>query len=262
MEPEVTISDLMQQLKLTAKAEDLLNLATKKDVLEIQGIVSSHTLELQQITDELKSQAKRIQQLEENFGRQTAATMRRTPPDVDFLCSGQHGGAQAGSSQPNPRRRNLVFEGLPTLSERDTIGHVIQLCSAIDIVAYQTDFKAFLPMRRRDSSNKPAPFLITFAQPHVRSAILRKKANLINTEKYASVFISLDEPIEIRRAKAVFRRIGYQARQDGRTFFLKDDWIRIDDEEFRITDLHKIPEKYRTNLARHRPQVLLLRYRK
>ena len=163
MEPEVTISDLMQQLKLTAKAEDLLNLATKKDVLEIQGIVSSHTLELQQITDELKSQAKRIQQLEENFGRQTAATMRRTPPDVDFLRSGQHGGAQAGSSQPNPRRRNLVFEGLPTLSERDTIGHVIQLCSAIDIVAYQTDFKAILPMRRRDSSNKPAPFLITFA---------------------------------------------------------------------------------------------------
>ena len=58
----------------------------------------------------------------------------------------------------------------------------------------------------------------------------------------------MDEPIEIRRAKAVFRRISYQARQDGKTVYLKDDWILIDDEEFRITDLHKIPEKYRANL--------------
>ena len=61
--------------------------------------------------------------------------------------------------------KDHFFEGLPTLSERDTIGHVIQLCSAIDIVAYQSDFEAILPMRRRDGSNKPAPILITLPTP-------------------------------------------------------------------------------------------------
>ena len=86
-------------------------------------------------------------------------------------------------------------------------------------------------MRRRDGSDKPAPVLITFAEPHVRSAILRKKVKLASIEKYASGFINMDEPIEVRRAKAVLRRIGFQAKQDGRTVLLRDDWIRIDEDE-------------------------------
>ena len=110
-------------------------------------------------------------------------------------------------------------------------------------------------MRRRDGSDKLAPVLITFAEYHVRSAILRKKFKLASIEKYASVFINMDEPIEVRRAKAIFRRIGYQARQDGRSVLLKDDWIRIDDDEYRITDLEKIPEKYRNNLEMNTSNV-------
>ena len=186
------------------------------------------------------SHAKRLQQLEENLGRQAAYSINRTQPDVDTRRSVQHGGPQSNLPQPNSRRRNLVFEGLPSLSERDTIDYVIQLCSAIDIVAYQSDFESVLPMRRRDGSSKPAPVLITFAQYHVRSAILRKKYKLANTVKYVTVFINLDEPIEVRRAKAVFRRIGYQARLDGKNVTIRDEWIDIDGDEYRITDLQKI----------------------
>ena len=29
---------------------------------------------------------------------------------------------------------------------------------------------------------------------------------------------------------------------------IRDDWIRIDEGQFTITDLEKIPEKYQTNL--------------
>ena len=248
MEPEVTLADLMDQLKLTAKSTDLIDLATKKDVQEIRGIVSSHTLELQQLREDLESQAKRIQQLEESFGGQAAASLSRTQPDVDTFRSRQYGGPRAGSSQPNPRRRNLVFEGLPLLSDRDTIGFVIQLCSSLGIIAYYTDFEGVQPMRRRDGSSRPPPVLITFTEYHVRSAILRNKVKLADTEKYASVFINLDEPVELRRAKAVLRQVGYQARLDGKTVQLKDDWIKIDDEEFKISDLDRIPEKYRANL--------------
>ena len=92
---------------------------------------------------------------------------------------------------------------------------MIQLCSTIDIIAYQTDFEAVLPMQRRDGSDKPAPILITFAEPHVRSAILRKKFKLANIEKYASVFINMDEPIEVRRAKAILRRIDFKPGKMG-----------------------------------------------
>ena len=248
MEPEVTLADIMSQLRLTAKASDLVDLATKKDVQEIQGIVTSHTLELQQIKQDMLLHAKRLQQLEENLGQQAARLFNKTPPDVDFTRSRQDGGAQSSFPQTNLRKKNLVFEGLPSLSDRDTVDFVIQLCSAIDIIAYQSDFESVVPMRRRDGSKKPAPILITFEQHHVRSAILRKKYKLAATEKYASVYINMDEPIEVRRAKAVFRRIGYQARLDGRSVTLKDDLIRIDEDEYRITDLKKIPEKYRLNL--------------
>ena len=188
MEPEVTMADLMQQLKLTVNASDLVDLATKKDVQEIQSIVTAHTLELKQIKDDLEMHAKRLQQLEDNLGCQAAASLNRTKPDVDVSRPRQDGGPHASSTQVNPRRRNLVFEGLQTLSDRDTITYVIQLCSTIDIIAYQTDFEAVLPMWSSDGSDKPAPVLITFAEPHVQSAILRKKFKLASIEKYASVF--------------------------------------------------------------------------
>ena len=71
---------------------------------------------------------------------------------------------------------------------------------------------------------------------------------LVNFDHYASVFINLDEPIEIIRTKAIFRRIACQARQDSRSVVIKDDLIKIDDDEFRISDLENIPQKYRVNL--------------
>ena len=72
---------------------------TKKDVQEIQGIVTAHTLELKQIKDDLELHAKRLQQLEDNLGRQAAAQINRTRPDVDLPRSGQDGGP---SCQLNP----------------------------------------------------------------------------------------------------------------------------------------------------------------
>ena len=89
---------------------------------------------------------------------------------------------------------------------------------------------------------------ITFDQLYVRSSLLRKKYKLAETEKYANVYINPDEPIETRRAKAIFRRIGYQARQKDKMVMIRDDWIRIEDEVYRISDIDKIPEEYRQGL--------------
>ena len=168
MEPEVTLAAIMAQLKLTGKVSDLDDVAKKKDLMELQGIVSSHTLELEQLRDDITSQAKRIQELETTVGQQTASMLNRTSPDVDTTRFTQHGGPHASYNSVNPRRKNLVFEGLPSMSDRETISYVIQLCAAIDIIAYQVDFEAVVPMRRRDGSSRPAPILITFTQYHLR----------------------------------------------------------------------------------------------
>ena len=68
--------------------------------------------------------------------------------------------------------------------------------------------------------------------------------SILNIQKYATVFINPDEPVEIRRAKAIFRRIGYKARQDGKLVMIRDDWIKIDEDVYKISDIDKIPSKY------------------
>ena len=247
-EAEFTLSDIMAQLKLTAKVSDLEDVAKKKDLVELQTIVSSHTVELQQIRDDLQQQAKRVQELETTLGLLTASNMNRKQPDVFISRNTQDGGPHAAASATNQRRKNLVFEGLPVLPDREVIGFIIEMCSTLGIVAFQSDFEEIVPLTRRDSSSKQPPILITFAQTHVRSAILRNKYKLVNYQKYATVFANPDEPIETRRAKAIFRRIGYSARQDGKTVLIRDDWIRIDDDVYKITDFEKIPQQYRQNV--------------
>ena len=251
MEPEAqfTLADIMNQLKLTAKITDLDDVVKKKDLVDLQTVVTSHTLELRQIREDLLLQTKRIQELETTLGQVTASNMKRRQPDVYVYRSSQNGGPLSATSVMSSRRKNLVFEGLPLLPDRETIGLIIEMCSILGIVTYQSDFDAVTLLTRRDGSSRPPPILITFTQFHVRSAILRNKSKLVNYPKFATVFVNPDEPIETRRAKAVFRRIGYLAKQDGKSVLIRDEWIRIDDEEYKISDLEKIPEKYRSNLS-------------
>ena len=253
-EPEqvITLADIMAQLKLTAKVSDLDSrleeVAKKKDLLELQNTVALHTLELQQIREDLLQQTKRVQELETNLGQQAASMLKRTQPDVYFTRTTQHGGAQSGTSVSSLWRKNLVFEGLPLLPDREIIGLIIEMCSSLNIVAYQSDFEAVVQLTRRDGSSKPPPILVTFAQTHIRSALLRNKYKLQNHQKFATVFVNLDEPVETRRAKAIFRRVAFLAKQDGKSVLLRDDWIRIEDVEYKIADLEKIPEEYRSSI--------------
>ena len=246
---DVTLADIMAQLKLTAKVSDLADVAKKKDLVELQGIVSANSIEIQQLKDDLQTQSRRIQLLEESAGRQAASMLDRTKPDVDVNRINKYGGALSAPSQQNPRKRNLVFEGIPAMDEREVIGFVVQMCAALEIVAYSVDIEDVIPMRRRDGVNKPPPVLVTFAQLHIRSAILRRKYKLANMEKYSAVFVNPDEPVETRRAKAVFRRVGFQARNDGRSVIIRDDWIKIDEIQYRISDIDQIPEKYRRDIT-------------
>ena len=107
MEPDgeqVTLSDIMAQLKLTAKVSDLEEVAKKKDLVELQGLVSANSIEIQQLKDSLETQSKRIQLLEDSAGRQAASMFRRTQPDIDVTRVNKYGGAQSNFSQETKLR--------------------------------------------------------------------------------------------------------------------------------------------------------------
>ena len=92
-EEEVTLTDIMKQLRLTAKVTDLEDVAKKEDLLKLQETISSHAIEIKQLREDLVTQAKRIQTLEDVVGSQTAKSINRTRPDVDNIRLNQHGGA-------------------------------------------------------------------------------------------------------------------------------------------------------------------------
>ena len=143
----------------------------------------------------------------------------------------------------------MVFEGIPNLTEAETVGYIIEICSALEILAFASDIDRVISMKRRDlTSKRPPPVLVTFNQLHVRSALLRKKTKLVNIDKFKDIYINPDEPFEIRRNKAAFRQIAFKARLDGKTVESSNDYIKLDDEVYTVADLDKVPEKYQPAL--------------
>ena len=196
----------------------------------------------------MTSQSKRLQSVEDTIGQNTASTMNRnrTLPDVSVNRTSKHGSPREVNIRPDDRRNNLVFEGLPMAAEAELEPHILQICTTLGIIAYPTDIDLIIPMKRRNSiSTKPPPVLVGFNQLHVRSALLRLKSKLVNFPKYPTVYINPDEPIEIRRNKATFRKIAYKARQDWKTVLIRNDWMQIEDDVYYVADLDKVPDQYK-----------------
>ena len=250
-EPEVSNADIMKLLRLTAKVTDLEDVAKKSDLIKLQETVSSHAIEIKQLREDIVLQAQKIKNLEDTLGVQVANSLNRTQPDVDRTRWLQHGGAQSVNNiRSNERRQNLVFEGIPILSEPEVEAYILQLCTTLGIVTFPSDIDAIVPMKRRDQQSKrPPPLLVTFSQQHVRVGLLKRKHLLAKNDLYKEVYINPDEPVEIRRNKAIFRRIAYKVRQDGKTAIYRDDWIQIEDTTYRVADLDKIPDCYKLELS-------------
>ena len=251
MEPEqeVTMLDLLNLLKQTAKISDLDNVAKKEDMIKLQETVTSHAIEIKQLREDIAIQSKRLQSLEDSLGSQVAKTYTRINPEVNVTRLNQHGGAQFQNNRADERYKRLVFEGIPSLPESEQERFILQLCSTLSIITFQSDIDTIVSMKRRDpTSVRPPPLLVTFNQQHVRVALLRQKYRLANIEKYREVFINPDEPIEVRRNEATFRKIAYKARSDGKTVTYRSDWIKIDETTYEVHELDKIPETYRVKL--------------
>ena len=242
------LSDIMALLHVTAKIDDLEKLAKQDELLRLQATVSSQAHEIQQLRDTMTSQAKRLQNLENTLGRNAAVSISasRTQPDAAVTRTNKHGGPHEVNIRSDDRRRNLVFEGLPLGTDVELEPYILQLCTELGIIAYPSDIDTITPMKRRDpTSRRPPQVLVSFEQLHVRSALLRLKSKLANIPKYATVFINPDEPIEVRRNKATFRKIAFKARQDGKTVLIRNDWMQIDDDVYYVADLDKIPDRYK-----------------
>ena len=146
-------------------------------------------------------------------------------------------------------RRNLVIEGLKGSNEDEMITNLIHLATEIGAILFKTDIESIFRIGRRDTTNKlPGPVLVCFYRITIRTNILKIKLNLRKVNEMSDVYVNPDEPVEIRRAKAILRKTAGNARRNGEEVELRYDHITIGETTYSLNDLHKLPDKYRPKI--------------
>ena len=260
MEQEITLLDLKKlldgvivQLKDTAKADDLLNLASKQDIKEIDDRVTAQSQEINQLRTQMSTLQNNFNSLQSTVDGQLAANMARgsgsVGPDPTFepgrtTTNMAATGAYGPQSSPS-RRRNLVFEGLKGGDDMEIKAAVIDVASAIGVKVYGEEIESVFRMPRRDERNvKPGPVLVTLSRIVIRDSILKKKSDLFKCAGMEQVFVNADESIEVRRAKSFLRKASYNARRQGEMVLFKHNQVTINGTIYTTQDVNKIPDKY------------------
>ena len=156
--------------------------------------------------------------------------------------------AQLGQNKPGPvrsKRRNLIIEGLPGNNDTEIKTNIIQLAERLSVTVFPAEIEEVLRMSRRDpNDSRPGPVLVTFARVVLRDAIISKKRRLLDIPGLSTVFINADEPLHIRRAKAILRKAAYIAHNRGDDVEARHDRIRINNDYYDTESVHTLPDKY------------------
>ena len=147
-----------------------------------------------------------------------------------------------------------MIHGIRKEVDADLNAYIIAMGDALGLVVYREDIQAITRLATRSTDpTRPPPVLVSFTRPFLRDNFLREKYRLVDKPKYSEVYINADEPTDVRRRKGLYRRIASNARADGETVEMRQDWICIGDIMYYPTDLDKIPSKYMPTNQRVQP---------
>ena len=246
------------QLTLAAQKSDLEELATKQDLDIMRDNITAQGAEINQLRQELADHKKDLDELRSTFDRNEARNINRMQQSAGrYLGQGQVNNmaatAQPQQTRTQNARRNLVFEGLKGTDDNEMLTSLLEITTALGLIVYKRDVDMIYRMRRRDPTDKtPGPVLITFNRITIRDNILKNKFNLRHIEGMNGVYVNADEPIEIQRIKATFRKVAAKARELGEEVELRHNCITISGECFMLDELNRIPSKF---LPTNKPKV-------
>ena len=237
------------QLKMTTNKSDLENLATKTDLLKMNDTIVAQGEEITQIREELQQHKKDLDNMRSVIDENEARNLNRKYESAGFTEKGRVNNMADQRGNPTidtqSTRKNLVAEGIKGDQEIEMIADFLRITAEIGSVVYKTDIESVTRLNRRDSTNPaPGPVLIRFNRIAVRDSVLKNKFNLRKMENMQSVYINADEPVHIRRTKAVFRRVANRARSEGEDVELRHNYVKIGMTTFTLNDLHRIPSKF------------------
>ena len=240
---------ISKQLKTVVCNTDLEDLATKQDLQNMNDSVVAQGEEIKQIRDELTKYKKDFDALRISFDEAEARNLHRKYSTADSM--GQSNVNNMADRRRIPpfgvqsTRKNLVIEGLKGQTESDMIASLLHITSELGAIVYKVDIDTIFRMNRRDETNRsPGPVLVKFHRISVRDSILKRKINLRHMDEMKMVYINADEPLEVRRTKAVYRKIAAIATRKGEDVELRYDYIKIGGVTYTLDELHKIPVNF------------------
>ena len=247
------MNKISNQLSETVKLENIKDLASKADLDTINDRITAQGTEINQIRDELNKCQQDITQLRTQFDLTTAQELDRKQGSAERglgQVQGRDSTNMADNNNNSTRRtstrRNLIFQGLKGNSEEEIVAAIISVALAIGVIMYSSDIESVLRLRNRDDTKTtPGPVLITLKRTLQRDMILKKKVHLQIVPNMNHIFINADEPIDVRRNKAILRKMAYNAKQLGDQVYFQHDKVTINGTLYTLDDLQNIPHKYR-----------------
>ena len=253
-EKELTLADIKRymdsiiaQVKYNGKS--INTLATKKDFSEMNDQMVAQGAEINQLRTELKSLEKTVKDIESNLDLHIAQKLDRMSRSADPQ-TGRERPNMASRNQNNTfsastKRRNLVFEGLRGLDDDEIKVNIIKIAEAINVSLFASEIEMVTRIKRRDDNDpRPGPVIATFTWVVLRDAIITKKSALQNMEGFAQVYVNADEPLQVRRSKAILRKAAYIARNEGCEVEMRYDRIRINNDLYTVETAYTLPKKY------------------
>ena len=147
------------------------------------------------------------------------------------------------------RRNNVIIHGITAMKDDDVMTTVLDMCQVMGSIIFASDIVDVTRLGSYDvPTPKPPPVRVTFEYTYQRNNMLRRKANLMNHERFAQIFVSPDEPIEMRRIRGLFRKVAYRARAAGKEVVVRTEWIKIDDVTYQASEIDRIPSEFKPEI--------------
>ena len=119
------------------------------------------------------------------------------------------------------------------------------IADRLGVTVYEREIEEIVRMPRRDENDtRPGPVLATFDRVVLRDAIITKKVALHSMVGMDKVYINADEPLHVRRAKAILRKAAYLAKTNGDEVEARHDRIMINNKLYTIETTHTLPTRY------------------
>ena len=244
---EPTMTDL--KTAMDAILTRLNATATKVDVANINDKIAAQNVEIDQLKNKMVMQEDNLKKLQSLFDEGLAASLQRklgsADPSARMSTSNMAASERDRVKTGMSTRWNLIIEGLEGVSEDEMCLKLIEVCASINITLYKSEIESITRFTRRDNTTaKPGPVLVTISRTVLRDSILMKKGGLMQIGAMKSVFINADEPLEVRRAKSVLRKVARVTKQQGIEIEFRHDRIKIEGQWYTTNDIDKIPNKF------------------